>query len=53
MKYKYNLSLRKGKKKGTYSIYKHDSAVLTGIENKSTAERMMANMLRMEKSLRE
>ena len=52
MKYKYNLSLRKGKKKGTYSIYKHDSAVLTGIEGKANAERMMGSMLRMEESLR-
>lgn len=46
------LSVKKGKRNGEWSVYKHNMALFTGIESKQSAKRIMMNQFKREKSLR-
>jgi len=46
------LNIRKGKRKGEWSVYKYDSPLFTGLKNKSYAEKVMKNQKKHEDELR-
>lgn len=46
------LSVRKGRRKNEYSVYKHNVALFTGIQGKENAKRIMLNQYRREAELR-
>ena len=46
------LSVRKGRGKNEYSVYKHNVALFTGLEGKEFAKKVMLNQYRREAELR-
>ena len=46
------LNIRKGRKKGEWSVYKYNSPLFTGLKNKKFAEKVMQNQKKRENELR-
>ena len=46
------LSVKKGRGKNQYSVYKHNVAIFTGLEGKEFAKKVMLNQYKREVDLR-
>ena len=46
------LNIRKGRKKGEWSVYKYNAPLFTGLKSKKFAEKVMQNQKKRENELR-